>query len=1093
MYAQFDTGSLVGTVHDASGAVVPSALITVTNTATGIVATTSTNSAGDYEIPSLRVGDYRVTASAPGFEVAVANQIKLSVGTRQRIDLTLNIGHQKETVEVSGVALALETETSQRGQVVSLYQTKAFPLENLDVSSLVGLTTGVRVSSQGIQTQGNGLIRMGSFDVGGQPDMFNNYLLDGIDDNAYGESNQGFSNLVIQPPPDSMAQFQVVVNNESAEYGRSSGATINMAYNSGTNKFHFDAYDYLRNTVLNSTGFFLPTGGIKPPFVRNEFGGHLGGPIIKDRAFFYVDYDGFRQSRGLDAFSNLPIEEERNGIFPVPIKDPLTGVVYPANTQIPLGEFSPQALTITSYFPPTTDPTTKNSSNDYNQIQKFTDKMDKYDLRLDYQINPATASFARLSQSKELAVDYTPVPEPIDGGSNGRQYILDQQLALGITHQFGPNKLLDARLGIDYTKGNKTTLSVSQPLSTIPGLPITPGIAGGIPTQLVTGYVNIGRQYTNPQWQYPFVWDPKVNYSWVVGKHSLKFGYEYMHTAMAVMDVNPLYGLFYYQGAFSKPAAGTPGLPTGTPNDYYFADFLFGAPNREALSTEFVAQLRQFMDFAYAQDDWKVADKLVLNLGVRWEFGSPYYEKHNILTNFDPTTSPTTGQMLQAHNGSLYDRSLVNPDYGDWGPRIGFSYSATQNTVVHGGFGISYIHYNRAGSGNILPINAPQVLFVVQNEAPPFSANPTPGYRTLDQGFPAGLTSPANFHPLTDNITYVPRNYKDSYVESYFLSVQRQLKKNVVIDIGYVGNHGVKLLEFGNYNQANPALGVNPVTNKFLRPIPSFSDITYAFNGNYSKYNALQLRYEQRYENGLSLLNSFTWSRTFDGAAASLEDPNNNYSSPQNIYDLKADYGPSPYDQPLNDTTSVVYDLPFGKGHHFMNTGGLWNEVAGQWQISFINSMTSGQPVNVVYTPSSANQVSGIAADYRGSNEYRPNQNPGISVLAHAKGKPTLYLNSAAFTMPATTGPTGAPLSPFGNEERNPVRSDPYYDLDFAVNKNFVLPVNGMNLQFIAQFFNMLNKTNFQPPSSVLNTSNFGTITSTFDPRVLQFGLKLTY
>jgi hypothetical protein len=1075
LYAQYDNGSLIGTIHDASGAVVPGATITATNTATGIAETQTSSPSGDYLFPSLHVGTYSITVVMSGFNKAVASNITVNVGTRGRVDLALQVGGSSENVEVSNVALALETDSSQRGQVITNQQTEGLPLATQDVAQLVALTTGVRTSSIGLQTQGTGLTREAAFNVEGQRSMFNNFLLDGIDNNAYGESNQGFSNQVIQPPPDSVAQFQVVTNNESAEFGRASGATINAAYASGTNAFHFNLYEFLRNTDLNAAGYFLAPGNKKLQFNRNQFGGNLSGPILRDKAFFFLDYEGFRQVRKLPAFSTLPLMGLRAGIVPAgeTITDPKNGVKYAAGAQLPTGDFSPLAVQITNLLP-AVNPTLTTAGNDYVQTQRFTDNSDKYDLRLDWQLNPSTSSFARISQRKETAVDFTPLPLPIDGGSNGNQRILDQQLALGITHAFGPTKLLDARLGVDYTKGGKFSLSLGQPGITVPGLPTDPTLVGGIPSITITGYAALGRQSTNPQWQYPFVWDPKVNYTWVLPKHTLKFGYEYMHTAMAVNDVNPLYGLFYFQGKYS--------------GDNY-ADFLFGSESRYALSTFFIAQLRQQMHFAYVQDDWKPIEKLTINMGLRWEFGTPYYEKHNNLSNFDPSTSPQTGQLLQAKNGSIYDRSLVDPDYKDFAPRFGFAYAADSKTAIRGGFGMSYIHYNRAGSGNVLAINPPQVIFGVVSQSGPGSAN----YRTFDQGVPQNFTQAGNFNPLTANIAYVARNYKDSYVESYFLSVQRQLAKNSILDIAYVGNHGVKLLEFANYNQGNPALGVNPATKTFARPIATFGDITYAFNGAYSNYNGLQVRYEQREVHNLTLLNSFTWSRTLDNAASSLEDPNGNYSSAGNFYNLKADYGESAYDEPFNNTTSIIYDLPFGHGQRFLSHGRLGDTLVGGWQLSTINTMQSGQPLTIQYTPPAANQVSGIAADYRGANEYRPNRVASASILSHAKGQPTNFLNINAFAAPAATV-RGVLQSPFGDLGRNPVRSDPFYQTDFAAMKDFPV-LQQARLQFRAELFNVLNKTNFQPPNISLSSGagSFGKITSTFDPRIIQCGLKLTY
>ncbi len=358
LHAQYDNGSLVGTIRDSSGAAVSGAVVTVTNNATAVAAKATTNGEGDYELPSLHVGVYTISAKASGFTDAVANNIAISVGGRQRIDLSLRVGGTETTVEVTDVALQLETESSERGQTITNYQSEALPLVSRNYSDLLGLMPGARQAPTAATTSSiNSLVRAGSYNVNGQRSMFNNFLLDGLDNNAYGESNQGFDNQIIAVPPDSVAQFQVVTDNESAEYGRSSGATINVASQSGTNRFHATAYEFIRNTVLNAAGFFKPltvsnTGATvpfrKPTFNRNQFGVNFGGPILKDKLFFFLDYEGFRQVLKPLSVLTLPTQNELNGILVVPVKNATTGVIYPANTPIPAGAINPLSAQIIS-------------------------------------------------------------------------------------------------------------------------------------------------------------------------------------------------------------------------------------------------------------------------------------------------------------------------------------------------------------------------------------------------------------------------------------------------------------------------------------------------------------------------------------------------------------------------------------------------------------------------------------------------------------------------------------------------------------------------------------------------------------------------
>jgi len=1066
-FAQFDTATVVGTVRDNSGAVVPGATVTLTNLDTGITTTRVSDANGSFEFITVRVGRYKVTAELQGFSTAFADNVQVAVGARQRVELQLTPGSLTDTVEVVGAATRLETDSSQRGQVITSEQAVQLPLNGREYSALALLSPGVRLSA--LNTGSSQTVREGSFNVNGLRSTFNNFLLDGIDNNAYGTSNQGFSNQVMQPSPDAIAEFKVVTNNMSAEYGRSAGGTINVAYRSGTNSFSGAAWEFFRDTSLNATGFFKPVSGGKPPLSRDQFGFTLGGPIARNHAFFFSDYEGFRQNRQSVAFATIPDATQRQGILAVTVTNPLTGQTFPAGTPIVMSDFARRVL---SALP---DPTSSGAANNYSILQEFTNTTDKWNVKSDFQVGESLTAFGRFGYRDADLFDQPPIPLPSGGGGNAQTYVTNKQFVAGFTWARSGTSLLEGRFGWSRTVAGKNPAALGTPGALeaygIPGLPTDPRISGGLPNQIITGFSDFGRQATNPQWQYPEVWNPKVNYTWLLGRHSLKTGYEFQHIATEVQDVNPLYGRDAYTGQFSRPAG------VASSNLYNLADFMFGLRAQYALSNILVANLRQQMHFAYLQDDFRVNDTLTINLGLRYEYATPHWEKDNILSNYDPNNR----RMILASDGSIHDRALITPDRNNFGPRLGFAWSVFPSTVVRGGYGMSFVHFHRAGAANVLSINGPQVVNAVANQT-----LATPTFRTTQQGYPDSFADPSAFNPLLANITFMPEDYRSSRAQSYYISVQREVARNMIVDVAYVGNRADDLLLFANFNQAAPNNPQGTLSLQARRPIQEFSDITYAFNGGKSRYNALQLKYEYRVRQGLMLLNAFTWSKSRDNGAGSLEGPFGNFPAPQDFRNLDADYGTSAYDQPVNNTTSVVWALPVGRGKRWLTTAGPVTEaLLGGWILSGINTMTSGEPATLQYSPGPTFQVSGIQQDFRGANNYRPN----VSGDPYGdRSSVTNYLSRETVTAPTD------PSQPFGNAPRNGVRGPWFWQMDVVAAKDFPLPVRDqMRIQVRFEAFNVLNRVNFRAPNANRTSSNYGTITGTFDARQMQLGIKLTF
>src|ERR1700722_578442 len=656
-YGQFESASVLGYARDASGAAVPNGTVTLTNEATGITQRVNTDAEGRYEFSSVPIGNYTVVVEAAGFQRVQTPPFTLTTDSRQRVDVSLKLGSVNETVTVSSAPTVLETETSSRGQVIGTQEIENLPLNGRSYADLALLAPGVRKSFLENQSTTS---REASFNVNGQRSAFNNFLLNGLDNNSYGTSNQGFGNENIPPSPDAVSEFRLETDNYSAEYGRASGAVINASIRRGTNQFHGRAWDYIRNTALNAVGPFAPTGGIKPTFIRNQFGGTFGGPIWKDHTFFFMDYEGVRQIFKSFAAATLPTAEQRTGTFllhrvdgttaPIPLTNPITGKVY-TNGVIPVSDQSVLAKSVFAALPATNTsalPGTPNSfANNFTAFPRGTIQDDKGDARVDHTFNSKLSVFFVYSEHQETIFDPPPFGGPAGGNANTNVHIYNRQIAFGTTYVITSTSLLDFRMGIGTNQGAKAPYGVGTPgllaaAGITDGLPTSPIIVRSLNAQAVTGFTQFGTQPASPQFQNPSVINPKVNYTLVHGIHSIKLGYEYQAINTQINDYNPSFGQSNYGGNYSK-TAGTPTDP-GTGNNASaqisqaqdLADFIFGNQNSYSLTNFFIASVRQRMNFMYVQDDIKLRPNLTLNAGLRYELATPQYEANNKLANFSP-------------------------------------------------------------------------------------------------------------------------------------------------------------------------------------------------------------------------------------------------------------------------------------------------------------------------------------------------------------------------------------------------------------------------------------------------------------------------
>ncbi len=1078
--AQFDSATVLGVVRDSSGLGVPKAKLKLTNVRTGVEAASESDESGTYQFLTVRVGRYKISAEATGFKTAVAQEFEVTVNARQRVDLQLEVGATTESVTINAAAQILETDTSSRGTVVGTQQVVNLPLNGRAYADLALLAPGVRRS--GIANS-----RDASFNVNGMRSSQNNFVVDGVDNNSYGTSNQGFSNQVVQITPDAVQEFRLETNNFSAEFGRAGGAVINASIRSGTNDLHASAWEYLRNTSLNATGFFKPVNNQKPTLIQNQFGAAMGGALVKNKMFVFGDYEGFRRVSRTITYATLPTLAMRQGNMGIPIRNPYTGEVY-SNGVIPATAIGRSAREILADLPAPnrigTGPL--GVGNNFESQPRRTDQNDKGDIRYDQYFNDKWTAFVRYSHRLMNNLEPPAIPGPSGGDSNGTVRVRNEQMAVGTTYTISPTSLVEIRTGISRTEGGKFPLFVGTPTIGerfgIPNIPNDPRFTGGVMSTGINGFTSIGVQGSNPQFQNPFVINPKVNYSKILSKHSLKAGYEYQSIDTDIDDFNPKYGGSGFSGRFSQAP--------GTPNDdrQFVADYLFGARSSYQLNTATIVNYRQRMHFLYLQDDFKVSRRLTLNIGLRYEFATPQWEGGNRLANFDPSNN----SMVLAKSGSLRERSLVNPDRNNMGPRIGAAYTLNDKTVIRAAFGVSYIHFNRLGGENLLAYNLPFILNPNINQVAPAvpnggqqlcpstgNFNPATCFLPFERGFPNNFLDISNVRTNTVRTNQIPFDLPSASVKSTHFTIQRQIASGLVLDLGYVGTFGRNMMILGDLNTARVNQPGQNLPVDARRPIQGFSYIQSAFPGGFLDYHAFQAKLERKFSNGFYFLNSFTWSKAIDNASGHLEAQNGD-NSRVNYENLAAEKGLSGYDQPFNNVTTFLYDLPFGKGRAF---GSDWSKaadlVAGGWRLSMINFAGSGTPVNLSWGPSAQFQVSGAPT-------YRPNIT-GNPLIAEGQRSIQRWLDPSVVSIPTD------PRFPFGNAGRNIVRGPSLHQMNFGLHKDFHI-TEKFKTEFRMEAFNFLNKTNLGNPNGNRSAGGFGTITGLNGPaREIQFALRLAF
>lgn len=1055
--AQSFTATVRGTIRDESGAVVPGANVTIQNMNKGWARTTTTDSQGDYVITQLPADTYAIMVQLTGFKTEVREGIVLQVGQEARIDFTLTVGQLEERVVVTAGAPLVQSENAMVGNVIDELKIKEMPLNGREFWQLARLAPNVFEPPQN-----STLGFRGGFNVAGNPEVNNYFLLDGIDNN-----DETTAQPTHRPSVDGIREFKVLTGIYSAEYGRQSGGQIIITTKSGTNELHGTAFEFLRNDNLDARNFFLR--GPKPELKRNQFGGSAGGPIFKDRTFFFVTYEGLRLTESVARLRTVPTEKMRRGDLSeirTTIRDPQTGQPFPNNI-IPESRIHRVSRALLEFWPLPNQP---GIANNFAFNGARTQNQNQFSLRIDHKLSSANSLFGSYQFMQRRNFEPS---NPLCGDRGLPLFSCTepertQHIAIVDTHVFSARFLNEFRIGYNRLRTNRfqddmVLGNVVQKLGLPQGGPN--GLAGpeffntGVPQVAVTGFATIGGPTNLPQGRRTNTYHVADSVTYTGGSHTIKAGADVKRFLFNSFFTQDGRGAFSFNGQFTGNA---------------FADFLLGllrttgrAPG-EPFSNTYTSQVG-----FYGQDDWKVSPKLTLNLGLRYELNYPELERVNKFSSFDPATGrvpvadgrlidvdPQTGNLVTVGKSPL-GRRMWRLDKNNLAPRFGFAYRpfADNRTVIRGGYGI---FYNQIVAGNGLSQMYRGIPFRIRQT---FTNTPSQIIATWENPFPPG-PSGAGFTPHGIN-----PDFPSAYIQQWSLGIQRELHGDMVIELTYLGSKGTHLPLAYNINQPDPG----PGSIQSRRPYRQWSNITWRDAVGTSNYHGFSLRVERRFSQGLAFLSSWTYSKSIDlGAPPSTSgDGEAGVQDPKN---LRAERGLSEFDTRHRFVTSVVYDLPFGRGRRWLSHAPtVVDYILGGWELTGIFTLQSGRPFTVI----TGRDISNTGATNRPFLVGDPK-------LDHPTADRWFNINAFSDTLPPG-------VFAYGNVGRNTLIGDGVNNLDLGLFKNFDLGEE-RRLQFRAEFFNVANHANFGLPVRNRSSSAFGSVqqTSTLN-RQIQFGLKFIF
>lgn len=1056
----FDTtGQIVGVVADSAGAVIPGATVVIRNVGTNATREVVTDDTGTFVATQLPVGEYEITADVDGFNKL---QIKVTLQINQvlRVNCNLTIAASvNDVIEVTSSAAALITvDNSTRSTVIDNKKIVDLPLNGRNFLQLGSLIPGAVSAAGGGGAEG--ATESGAFSVGGQRDRAVNYYIDGTDNNQIINNNTAATASV-----DAIQEFTILTSTYSAEYGRNSGAVVNVVTKSGTNQFHGTLFEFLRNDVLDASNFFDNAAGQdKPKFRNNQFGFTLGGPIIKDKTFFFMNYEGQRTRVGNTIFTTVPTIAQRQGFF----TDPNTG----RTVRIPV---DPVAANLINLYPL---PNVNSQFGNFVSSEVIKLRRDNAVAKIDHKLGPNDQLSVRyLINDRDTLTPVLSTSGTAQGAAQVPGFGLGvtarvQNLSVSEVHIFSPNtinefrfgynRFVDVQLGLDKTNPNPLGLINNNPSR----------LGTGIPQIVVSGISGLGNSnlfpFTDNLQNFQFV----DNFSFTRGKHAFKTGLDIRYNKVDGSEDFSFAGTIVFDGS-----------QTGISS---LADFVQGTPQNAFITRGFTSPpIRLENYYFYFQDDYKVSPKLTLNLGVRYELNTVPTASRKLF-NFSPSRG--------AFNEPLYDG-----DHNNFAPRIGFAYVPFKDTktAIRGGFGIFYDLPFQNVTFN-LTFNPPtsSALF---NFGPfqPGQLGNVFSAQSLDGSGPAFIT--------------IDKNFRNPYAYQFNLSVERQLPGDMALEVAYVGTKAVKLIGNRDINQAIFFPGASTTDNIFDRRPTQLAGLDFGFGGadviqeqeavGSSIYNSLQVKATKRLKDGLSFLTSYTYSKSLDNIS-DIFGFKGSAGFPQDANNLKAERGPSPFDAKHRFTFSYTYELPFGKGRKFLkDVHGIADKLLSDWQMNGILTLQSGQPFTVFLGTDQA-----LTGNLFG--EQRPNNVPGVFVqqdngqvtlasgFVNVDGSPNMAALQAAGVIPG--------LGQFGSLGRNSFRGPKFKNFDLSFTKRTTL-TEQTSLEFRAEFFNLTNHPSFALPDNNLSSPTFGQFSRTPDvasgtprlssggPRVIQFGVKYIF